>query len=150
MAGQESFAGLGSTQQDTYYWYWQRVKPDFPSCQPHPFGSRYEQQQGGYPPGYSSGRGAGGNGPNLYSACETSGQPSETSLPPKETTSVAENQDEDSLEDPNLHLNIEELNKEFMVKSEELYQSLMNCHWQPLDTVHSEIPDKTLQEQDAH
>ena len=52
--------------------------------------------------------------------------------------------------DPNLHLNIEELNKEFMVKSEELYQSLMNCHWQPLDTVHSEIPDKTPQEQDAY
>ncbi|OWK13217.1 hypothetical protein Celaphus_00014616 [Cervus elaphus hippelaphus] len=37
-----------------------------------------------------------------------------------------------------------------MVKSEELYQSLMNCHWQPLDTVHSEIPDKTPQEQDAY
>ncbi|KAJ1068333.1 hypothetical protein K5549_004031 [Capra hircus] len=160
MAGQESFAGLGSTQQDTYYWYWQslpaalRVKPDFPSCQPHPFGirygSQYEQQQGGYPPGYSSGRGAGGNGPNLYSAYETSGHPAETSLLPKEATSLAENQDEDSLEDPNLHLNIEELNKEFMVKSEELYQSLMNCHWQPLDTVHSEIPDKNPQEQDAH
>lgn len=129
--------------------YWHRVKPDFPSCQPHPFSSQYEQQQGGYPPGYSSGRGAGGNGPNLYSACETSGHPSETSLPPKETTSLAENQVEDSLEDPNLHLNIEELNKEFMVKSEELYQSLMNSHWQPLDTVYSEIPDKTPQEQDA-
>lgn len=64
-----------------------RVKPDFPSCQPHPFGirygSQYEQQQGGYPPGYSSGRGAGGNGPNLYSAYETSGHPAETSLLPK-------------------------------------------------------------------
>nr|XP_042092895.1 putative uncharacterized protein C6orf52 homolog isoform X2 [Ovis aries] len=87
MAGQESFAGLGSTQQDTYYWYWQRMKPDFPSCQPHPFGirygSQYEQQQGGYPPGYSSGRGAGGNGPNIYSAYETSGHPAETSLLPK-------------------------------------------------------------------
>ncbi|XP_070313120.1 putative uncharacterized protein C6orf52 homolog [Odocoileus virginianus] len=156
MAGQESCADLGSTQQDIYYWYWQslpaalRVKPDFPSCQPHPFGSWYAQQQSGYPPGYSSGCGAGGNGPNLYSVCETSVYPAETSLPPKETTPLAENQDEDSLEDPNLHLNIEELNKEFMVKSEELYQSLMNCHWQPLDTVHSEIPDKTPQEQDAY
>ena len=52
--------------------------------------------------------------------------------------------------DPNLHLNIEELNKEFMVESEELYDSLMNCHWQPLDTVHSEIPDETPQKQDVH
>uniref|UniRef100_A0A8C0NCL3 Chromosome 35 C6orf52 homolog n=2 Tax=Canis lupus familiaris TaxID=9615 RepID=A0A8C0NCL3_CANLF len=61
---------------------------------------------------------------------------------PKESTALAEKQDEDPLEDPNLHLNIEELNKEFMVKSEELYDSLMSCHWQPLDTVHSEIPDE--------
>uniref|UniRef100_A0A2K5HH70 tRNA selenocysteine 1-associated protein 1 C-terminal domain-containing protein n=1 Tax=Colobus angolensis palliatus TaxID=336983 RepID=A0A2K5HH70_COLAP len=45
--------------------------------------------------------------------------------------------------DPHLHLNIEESNQEFMVKSEELYDSLMNCHWQPLDTVHSKIPDET-------
>uniref|UniRef100_A0A2I3GZR4 Chromosome 6 open reading frame 52 n=1 Tax=Nomascus leucogenys TaxID=61853 RepID=A0A2I3GZR4_NOMLE len=91
-----------------------------------------------------------------------------------ETTTLAENQDEDPLEvmgsqyvaqadlklpdlsnslvsasqsvkvtDPHLHLNIEESNQEFMVKSEELYDSLMNCHWQPLDTVHSEIPDET-------
>ncbi|XP_078224752.1 putative uncharacterized protein C6orf52 isoform X4 [Callithrix jacchus] len=81
-----------------------------------------------------------------------------------ETTALAENQDEDPLEveatseasqicpllfhhlfcqDPHLHLNIEESNQEFMVKSEELYDSLMNCHWQPLDTVDSEIPDDT-------
>nr|XP_054107834.1 uncharacterized protein LOC128931277 isoform X3 [Callithrix jacchus] len=44
---------------------------------------------------------------------------------------------------PHLHLNIEESNQEFMGKSEELCDSLMNCHWQPLDTVDSEIPDAT-------
>uniref|UniRef100_A0A8C9DV58 Chromosome 6 open reading frame 52 n=1 Tax=Prolemur simus TaxID=1328070 RepID=A0A8C9DV58_PROSS len=60
-----------------------------------------------------------------------------------ETTALAENQDEDPLEDPNLHLNIEESNQEFMAKSEEFYDSLMNCHWQPLDTVYSKIPDET-------
>ncbi|XP_073081109.1 putative uncharacterized protein C6orf52 homolog [Manis javanica] len=53
-------------------------------------------------------------------------------------------------EDPNLHLNVEELNTKFMVKSEELYDSLMNCHWQPLDTVYSKIPDETARKQDAH
>lgn len=52
--------------------------------------------------------------------------------------------------DPNLHFNIEELNKELMVKSEELYDSLMNCHWQPLDTVHSKIPDESSQKPDVH
>lgn len=51
--------------------------------------------------------------------------------------------------DPNLHLNIEELNKEFMMKSEELYDSLMNCHWQPSDTVHSKIPDESSKKQDV-
>ncbi|CAK6441422.1 unnamed protein product [Pipistrellus nathusii] len=67
-----------------------------------------------------------------------------------ETTALTGNQDENLLEDPNLHLNIEELNKEFMVKSEELYDSLMNCHWQPLDTVYSKIPDETPQKPDVH
>nr|XP_054107832.1 tRNA selenocysteine 1-associated protein 1-like isoform X1 [Callithrix jacchus] len=47
------------------------------------------------------------------------------------------------ISDPHLHLNIEESNQEFMGKSEELCDSLMNCHWQPLDTVDSEIPDAT-------
>lgn len=61
---------------------------------------------------------------------------------PQENKAAAENQDEDPLEDSHLHLNIEELNKDFMLKSEELYDSLMNCHWQPLDTVHSDIPDE--------
>ncbi|XP_040839927.1 putative uncharacterized protein C6orf52 homolog [Ochotona curzoniae] len=62
-----------------------------------------------------------------------------------ETTGLAKNQDEDPLEDPNLHLNVEALNKEFMAKSEELYDLLMNCHWQPLDSVESNIPDNSLE-----
>uniref|UniRef100_A0A673TZR8 tRNA selenocysteine 1-associated protein 1 C-terminal domain-containing protein n=1 Tax=Suricata suricatta TaxID=37032 RepID=A0A673TZR8_SURSU len=63
-----------------------------------------------------------------------------------ESTALAKMQDENPLEDPNPLLNIEELNREFMVKSEELYNSLMSCHWQPLDTVHSKIPDETPKE----
>ncbi|XP_021036606.1 putative uncharacterized protein C6orf52 homolog [Mus caroli] len=41
-----------------------------------------------------------------------------------------------------LHLNIEESNKEFVAESEELYNSVMKCHWQPLDAVLSNIPDE--------
>uniref|UniRef100_A0A2K5XJY3 tRNA selenocysteine 1-associated protein 1 n=2 Tax=Cercopithecinae TaxID=9528 RepID=A0A2K5XJY3_MANLE len=37
-------------------------------------------------------------------------------------------------------LDVTEANKEFMEQSEELYDALMDCHWQPLDTVSSEIP----------
>ncbi|XP_028909006.1 putative uncharacterized protein C6orf52 homolog [Ornithorhynchus anatinus] len=54
---------------------------------------------------------------------------------------TTEDQSEEQLEDPQLYLDVEELNKEFMVASEELYDSLMNCHWQPLDTVNSKIPN---------
>ncbi|XP_045667560.1 putative uncharacterized protein C6orf52 homolog [Ursus americanus] len=145
MAGQESFAGFGIAQQNHYYWYWQ-------SC----------------------GCAADGNGLDL-SVQDTSGRPAETLVTPKvvldvplrpkvrpfnkelsvkvahldESTALAEKQDEEPLEDPNLCVNIEELNKEFMVKSEELYDSLMNCHWQPLDTVHSEIPDEPLEKHEV-
>ncbi|KAM4608112.1 tRNA selenocysteine 1-associated protein 1-like [Discoglossus pictus] len=47
---------------------------------------------------------------------------------------------EDALEDPMLKLDVEEANKQFMEQSEELYDALMDCHWQPLDTVTSKIP----------
>ncbi|CAD7673340.1 unnamed protein product [Nyctereutes procyonoides] len=40
--------------------------------------------------------------------------------------------------------------EKFIVKNEELYESLMSCRWQPLDTVHSKIPDKPPQKHDAH
>ncbi|XP_058410023.1 putative uncharacterized protein C6orf52 homolog [Diceros bicornis minor] len=157
MDRQESFAGFGIAQQNNYYWYWQslssavRVKPEFPPRQCYPFGTWYEQQHSCFSlSGYSCGCAVDGSGHSLLSVCKTSGQPADTLVVPEETTAVAENQDDDPLEDPNLHLNIEELNKEFMVKSEELYDSLMNCHWQPLDTVHSKIPDETPKKQDVH
>lgn len=42
--------------------------------------------------------------------------------------------------DPQLYLDVDEMNRQFMETSEELYDALMNCHWQPLDTVTSDIP----------
>ncbi|NXY50279.1 TSP1L protein, partial [Ceuthmochares aereus] len=42
--------------------------------------------------------------------------------------------------DPQLYFDVDEMNRQFMETSEELYDSLMNCHWQPLDTVTSDIP----------
>ncbi len=37
-------------------------------------------------------------------------------------------------------MDVEALNKQYMERSEELYDSLMDCLWQPLDSVMSEIP----------
>uniref|UniRef100_A0A8C5QMX8 tRNA selenocysteine-associated protein 1 n=1 Tax=Leptobrachium leishanense TaxID=445787 RepID=A0A8C5QMX8_9ANUR len=42
-------------------------------------------------------------------------------------------------EDPLQPLDVNEVNKQFVVQSEELYDALMDCHWQPLDSVMSKI-----------
>ncbi|KFV43418.1 tRNA selenocysteine 1-associated protein 1-like, partial [Gavia stellata] len=57
-----------------------------------------------------------------------------------ETSVMTEINDDLITEDPQLYLDVDEMNRQFMETSEELYDSLMNCHWQPLDTVTSDIP----------
>ncbi|NP_001080588.1 tRNA selenocysteine 1 associated protein 1 S homeolog [Xenopus laevis] len=64
------------------------------------------------------------------------GDNSSTWQVPEETAETAD----EALEDPVLQLDINEANKQFMEQSEELYTALMDCHWQPLDTVMSKIP----------
>ncbi|KAM6184890.1 LOW QUALITY PROTEIN: uncharacterized protein C6orf52 homolog [Rhynchocyon petersi] len=147
MAGQGNFAGFELAQPNNHYWYWQRLNQDFQLYQAYHCGHWFGQLQGGHPlSGYSNACLEDGNGDSFLSACEVLEHSSEPSIVSKGTTALAENQDEDSLEDPNAHFNTETLNKEFMVRSEELYDSLMNCHWQPLDTVHCKIPEKPQSE----
>ncbi|NXN06518.1 TSP1L protein, partial [Indicator maculatus] len=57
-----------------------------------------------------------------------------------ETSVMTEINDDLITEDPQLYFDVDEMNRQFMETSEELYDSLMNCHWQPLDTVTSDIP----------
>uniref|UniRef100_A0A2R8NCI6 tRNA selenocysteine 1-associated protein 1 C-terminal domain-containing protein n=1 Tax=Callithrix jacchus TaxID=9483 RepID=A0A2R8NCI6_CALJA len=137
MAEQESFAGFGIAQHNSYY-----NRSSSPSMGYH-CGNWYVQQPSSYLlSGYSYSCAVDGNGQNCFSARETPQHTAGTLVMPK-VSLAGMNLYEDPLEDPHLHLNIEESNQEFMVKSEELYDSLMNCHWQPLDTVDSEIPDDT-------
>ena len=35
--------------------------------------------------------------------------------------------------DPDPKLDVDEANRELMEQGEEMYEALMNCHWQPLD-----------------
>nr|ACI69816.1 tRNA selenocysteine-associated protein 1 SECp43 [Salmo salar] len=42
--------------------------------------------------------------------------------------------EEDGLEDPNPELDVLEANRMFMEHSEELYDALIQCHWQPLES----------------
>ncbi|XP_053547244.1 tRNA selenocysteine 1-associated protein 1 [Bombina bombina] len=44
------------------------------------------------------------------------------------------------VEEYTLQLDVEEANKQYMEQSEEFYDALIDCHWQPLDTVSSKIP----------
>ncbi|XP_062338281.1 tRNA selenocysteine 1-associated protein 1-like [Osmerus eperlanus] len=56
-----------------------------------------------------------------------------------EQTQEAEEAEEDTAEEPNPPLDVASMNKEYMERSEELYDALMNCHWQPLDSITSSI-----------
>lgn len=61
-------------------------------------------------------------------------------LPPDMQSTAEQTQDateepEEDHEDPNPPLDVEALNKQFMERSEELYDSLMDCYWQSSDMV---------------
>ncbi|XP_069769436.1 tRNA selenocysteine 1-associated protein 1-like [Narcine bancroftii] len=58
----------------------------------------------------------------------------------QQSSALGEETEEECVEDPDPNLDVDEINKQFMEQSEDLYDSLMNCHWQPLDTITSEIP----------
>ncbi|KAL1784132.1 hypothetical protein HispidOSU_005473 [Sigmodon hispidus] len=139
----ENVVGFGMSQQNNYYFIWQGEQLRSHSSLGCHCDSSDEQPHGFYHLScYSDGPTLNGNGPSPLSVYET---PEPLAGPwdlPEENTTLAGNQDKELLRDPNLHLNIEELNKKFMAESEELYDSLMSCHWQPLDTILSNIPDE--------
>ncbi|XP_071401361.1 tRNA selenocysteine 1-associated protein 1-like isoform X1 [Centroberyx affinis] len=54
-----------------------------------------------------------------------------TQYPPQ--TQESEAVQDDGLEDPNPELDVVEANKKFMELSEELYDALIDCHWQPVE-----------------
>nr|XP_020469044.1 tRNA selenocysteine 1-associated protein 1-like [Monopterus albus] len=48
--------------------------------------------------------------------------------------------EDDNAEEPIPECDVEQWNKDFMQRSEELYDAMMNCHWEPLNSVDSPIP----------
>ncbi|XP_045407652.1 putative uncharacterized protein C6orf52 homolog isoform X2 [Lemur catta] len=73
------------------------VKPEFQPSQGYHYGNWYKQHHSSYPlSGYSYTCAVDGNG---VSARETPEHPAGTLVMPEETTALAENQDEDPLED---------------------------------------------------
>ncbi|XP_033010483.1 tRNA selenocysteine 1-associated protein 1-like isoform X1 [Lacerta agilis] len=77
-----------------------------------------------------------------YERMQPSGNMGQQTMNPavfQETSTMVMN-DDLITEDPQLNIDVHRMNREFMVRSEELFDTLMSCHWQPLDTVTSEIP----------
>uniref|UniRef100_A0AAY5KYN9 tRNA selenocysteine 1-associated protein 1 n=1 Tax=Esox lucius TaxID=8010 RepID=A0AAY5KYN9_ESOLU len=68
-----------------------------------------------------NGAGYGGYGYNQYDYTQNY---------PQESEAV----EDDGLEDPNPELDVLEANRMFMEHSEELYDALIECHWQPLES----------------
>uniref|UniRef100_A0A3Q2TWW7 tRNA selenocysteine-associated protein 1 n=1 Tax=Fundulus heteroclitus TaxID=8078 RepID=A0A3Q2TWW7_FUNHE len=117
--------------------------------------SGYNSGYGGYHSGYNSGyNGSYNSGYNYnYGAYgyPPPGQMMPTppmGMPPMsadmsgavEGQEQAEDVDDDNPEEPIPECDVELWNKDFMQHSEELYEALMNCHWEPLDSVDSPIP----------
>ncbi|KAL4617204.1 tRNA selenocysteine 1-associated protein 1-like isoform X2 [Arapaima gigas] len=94
--------------------------PDNRYSQPYPYNhNQYYQQY----PNYYSNWGYDQNSPNYgynYNQYDYSSQ-------------TYDEMEDDGLEDPNVELDVMEVNRQFMEESEELYDALMDCHWPPQD-----------------
>ncbi|KAM9322732.1 tRNA selenocysteine 1-associated protein 1-like isoform 2-T2 [Pholidichthys leucotaenia] len=115
----------------------------------------YDQYGGYSSSGYSSGYGAYNSGysynynygPYGYPPPGHMMPPPPMGMPPMPTdmSGSVESQDgaeaavEDNAEEPIPECDVDQWNKDFMQRSEELYDALMDCHWEPLDSVDSPI-----------
>lgn len=112
----------------------------------------YDQYSGYNSSGYSSGYNSGYNynyGPYGYPPPGHMMPPPPMGIPPMSTDMTGaveqshvetEGIEEDNAEEPIPDCDVEQWNKDFMQRSEELYDAMMNCHWEPLDSVNSPIP----------
>ncbi|XP_056148793.1 tRNA selenocysteine 1-associated protein 1-like [Lampris incognitus] len=130
------------------------------------YGSHNSGGQGGYYPQWGGYDQYGGYGNNGYNTGYNSGYnynyghygypppghmmgpPPPMGVPPTssdmsgavESHEVTEDVEEDIGEETIPEVDVDQCNKDFMQRSEELYDALMDCQWQPLDSVTSAIP----------
>uniref|UniRef100_A0A3P8SGL0 tRNA selenocysteine-associated protein 1 n=1 Tax=Amphiprion percula TaxID=161767 RepID=A0A3P8SGL0_AMPPE len=101
----------------------------------------YYSQWGGYDHGYNSGYNY-NYGPYGYPPPGHMMPPPPMGMPPMSTdmTGAAEVRKLVLRLSPIPECDVELWNKDFMQRSEELYDAMMTCHWEPLDSVDSPIP----------
>ncbi|KAM8849252.1 tRNA selenocysteine 1-associated protein 1-like isoform 2-T2 [Spinachia spinachia] len=104
-------------------------------------------QYGAYNSAYGSSYGSAYNyGPYGYPPPGNAVPPPPMGMPPTDMSGATENQeegtevDEDNSEEPLPECDVQQWNKDFMQRSEELYDAMMSCRWEPLDCVNSSIP----------
>lgn len=112
-------------------------------------------QYGGYNSGYNTGYNPAYNSGYNYNYGAYGYPPPSHVMPPPpmgvpptsaDVSGAVEGHDEtgaaedDNIEEPIPECDVEQWNKHFMLQSEELYDALMDCHWEPLDSIESPIP----------
>ncbi|MBN3315842.1 TSP1L protein, partial [Atractosteus spatula] len=117
--------------QNYYTQYYQQYQNYYSQWGYDPYGS-YNYGYGPYGPAPSA--------PGMTAPLASADGTTVGTDPQASAEKSTEDAEEEPVEDPALHMDIDTLNRQFMERSEELYDSLMNCHWQPLDSVTSEIP----------
>ncbi|XP_019399037.1 PREDICTED: tRNA selenocysteine 1-associated protein 1-like isoform X1 [Crocodylus porosus] len=140
----QNAAGLGGKRIRLSIGISKRLKAEFQRYQSYNYNDYYQDYQNyysqwGYDP-YPDYNYSYSSYDNMHHVADTA--MSDQVMTPaqfEEPAAVAEINDDLITEDPQLFLDVDEMNKQFMERSEELYDALMNCHWQPLD-VTCEIP----------
>ncbi|KAM6920734.1 tRNA selenocysteine 1-associated protein 1-like isoform 1-T1 [Lycodopsis pacificus] len=110
----------------------------------------YDQYSGYNNGGYGGAYGSGYNynyGPYGYPPPGHVVPPPPAGMPPTDMSGAVEQSNEeggdvdgDNSEEPIADCDVEQWNKDFMQRSEELYDAMMGCRWEPLDSVSSPIP----------
>ncbi|KAM4624330.1 tRNA selenocysteine 1-associated protein 1-like isoform 2-T2 [Polymixia lowei] len=115
----------------------------------------YDQYGGYNNSGYNSAYNSGYNynyGPYGYPPPgHMMGPPPPMGMPPMSTDmsgAVESHEEIEDIEDDNgdepiPDVDVDQCNKDFMQRSEELYDAMMDCHWQPLDSITSSIPSQS-------
>ncbi|CAB1418533.1 unnamed protein product [Pleuronectes platessa] len=109
----------------------------------------YDQYSGYNNSGYNNGYNSGYNyGPYGYPPPGQIMPPPPTGMPPASTDTSgavesheeAEDLEEDNAEDPTSACDVDQWNKDFMQRSEELYDAIMDCQWDSVDSTITFIP----------
>ncbi|XP_053739616.1 tRNA selenocysteine 1-associated protein 1-like isoform X1 [Synchiropus splendidus] len=158
VAKSQKMSGYQGSQAQSYNGGYSHPPPGYYGGQMAGHAGYYPQwggydQYGGYSSAYNSAYNSGYNSGYNYYGYPPPGHmmvPPPAEMPPADTAGAAEQTqgeteagEEEHTEVPNTECDVEQWNKDFIQRGEELYDSLMDCHWDHLDSVDSPIPSQS-------